>query len=88
MKLMYKRHQLPNPGYEEGGILTAINEVTGSDFSALYGRMVNTTEDLPYELLGKLGLTVDVKGVVSIDGAASQRAIDLRKAWLHRPSGI
>jgi predicted metalloprotease with PDZ domain len=85
MKLMYKRHQLPAPGYEESGVLAAINEVSGSDFTALYNRMVNTTDELPYELLGKLALTVDSRsGRVLLDESAPQKAMGLRKAWLNR----
>ncbi|HWA82079.1 MAG TPA: hypothetical protein VG820_01495 [Fimbriimonadaceae bacterium] len=89
MRLMYSRYHLPQPGYDEGGILAAINEVTGSDFSHLYNQMVNTTEELPYDLLEKIGIAVDpASGSVTVDQKASGKTVVLRNAWLDRPGGI
>ncbi len=85
MRLMFKRFRLPQPGYEEGGILTAINEVSGSDFSQLYSIMVNSTEELPYDQLEKIGVTVDpANGNVTLNPNAGDKASGLRKAWLNR----
>ncbi|MFI5387456.1 MAG: hypothetical protein ACHQ50_15215, partial [Fimbriimonadales bacterium] len=85
MKLMYKRYQLPQPGYEEGGVLAAINEVSGSDYTLLYNRMVNSTDELPYEVLEKIGITVDANtNNVTVDPQASARAVEFRRAWLAR----
>ncbi|HVL39665.1 MAG TPA: PDZ domain-containing protein [Fimbriimonadaceae bacterium] len=55
-RLMMPRHQLPKPGYEEEGVLKALNEVAGRDLSALYKAMVQSTEELPYEVLKGIGL--------------------------------
>lgn len=63
MRLMMSKYHLPsNPGYEENGILLAINEVTGQDFSELYKQMVYTTDDLPYDLLQNIGIRVVAPG--------------------------
>jgi predicted metalloprotease with PDZ domain len=56
MRLLYSKYHLPEPGYEENGLLAALNEVCGQDMSKLYNSMVKTTEDLPYALLQKIGL--------------------------------
>lgn len=56
--MMSKYHLPAAPGYEENGILQAINQVSGQDFSELYKKMVYTTEELPYELLQNIGLKV------------------------------
>lgn len=56
MRLMYAKYKLPQPGYEEDGILQAINQVSGHDCKDLYSRIVDTTEEMPYSLLAGLGL--------------------------------
>lgn len=58
MRLLYSRHALPKPGYEEDEILTAINEVAGADLSRLYTRIVRSTDEAPYDVLGGLGLEI------------------------------
>lgn len=58
MRLLYSRHRLPKPGYEEDGIRSAINEVAGVDLGGLYDRMVRSTAELPYENLRSIGLEV------------------------------
>jgi predicted metalloprotease with PDZ domain len=89
MRLMYKRYQLPNPGFEENGIIEAVNEVAGIDLSRLCNQMINSTLDLPYDLLEKIGINVDpATGVASVDQRASARVAELRNAWLERPGGI
>lgn len=89
MRLLYSRYHLPQPGYDEGGILAAINEITGNDYTHLYNQMVNTTEELPYDLLEKIGISVDpAEGTVTIDQKATGKPVVLRNAWLDRPGGI
>lgn len=58
MRLLYARHALPRPGMSEDGVKLAINEVAGKDLSALYDRLARSTEEMPYELLGRIGLRV------------------------------
>lgn len=59
MRLMYLKYKLPNPGYPEDGILAAINQVSGQDFSGLYHSMIQTTDEMPYGLLSGIGLRYD-----------------------------
>ncbi len=65
MRLMYQRfygapgatYYLPGRGYEESDILSALNEVSGSDFSDFFRRYIQGTDPLPYaETLAKAGL--------------------------------
>ena len=57
MRYMYEQYHLPDkPGYPENGILLAINQVSGHDFSELYHKLVYTTDDLPYQLLEDIGI--------------------------------
>lgn len=57
MRHMLEKHAPPKPGYDEDGILVAINEVTGLDFTPLYTRLARTTEELPYsEVFAAAGL--------------------------------
>jgi len=89
MRLMYKRYHLPQPGYDENGILSAINEVTGGDYTELYNQMVNSTEELPYNLLERIGISVDLdSGIATADQKVSGKPADLRKSWLDRPSSV
>lgn len=69
MRLLYSRHKLPNPGYPEDGILKAINEVAGTDLSALYRRIVQSTEELPYEVLEQIGLRVPMPGTSGVSAS-------------------
>ncbi|MBX3119447.1 MAG: hypothetical protein KF784_10300 [Fimbriimonadaceae bacterium] len=62
MSLLYARHKLPQPGYPEDGILKAINEVSGKDFTELYNQMARTTQELPYERLSAIGLRIRQPG--------------------------
>jgi predicted metalloprotease with PDZ domain len=62
MRHLFKQHRLPQPGYEEDGLLKAINEVTGQDFTTLYDRMARSTQELPYELLKGIGLRLRIPG--------------------------
>jgi predicted metalloprotease with PDZ domain len=67
MRLLFSRHRLPNPGFEEGGLLKAINEVSGHDLSEVYRQVVQSTQEMPYEELQALGLRVRMPGDGSKD---------------------
>jgi predicted metalloprotease with PDZ domain len=57
MRYLFHECAPPKPGYDENGILAAINTVTGSDLTQLYDRMVRSTEELPYaEIFTAAGL--------------------------------
>ncbi|MGC8783098.1 MAG: M61 family metallopeptidase [Armatimonadota bacterium] len=49
MRFLMERYAYPKPGFEEDGILQAINRVVAQDLSALYRRMVASTDPLPYD---------------------------------------
>jgi predicted metalloprotease with PDZ domain len=49
MRLMMERYNFPKIGYPEDGILKAYSEVAGQDMSAFYRRLVESTDELPYE---------------------------------------
>jgi predicted metalloprotease with PDZ domain len=89
MRYMFSKYHLPDKqGYEEKGILEAVNTVSGTDLSELYNKLIYSTDDLPYELLQGIGLRVlqpsqeymtlgfstDSRGVVDevSDGVGSQ----------------
>lgn len=58
-RYMYSRYHLPDkPGYEENGILEAVNTVSGLDLTDLYNKMVYSTDELPYDLLEGIGIRV------------------------------
>lgn len=60
MRFLVERYAYPLPGFEEDGILQAINRVVAQDVSALYRRMVQSTEPLPYdEILRYAGFRVE-----------------------------
>jgi len=65
MRLLFERHRLPHPGYEEDDLRKAINEVAGADLTELYRKIVRSTEEMPYDELKALGLRVRMPG----DGA-------------------
>lgn len=62
LRALYDKYKSPKPGYEENGILAAINEVSGQDMTALYHDMLQSTEELPYEFLRGMGLRVQAPG--------------------------
>lgn len=98
MRLLYTRHKLPNPGFDDDGIMAAISEVAGRDLSSLYKDMVRSTKPLPYDLLGEMGIKVVKPGeeipgdggekadrfMVVRDPNASITEVKLREAWLKR----
>jgi predicted metalloprotease with PDZ domain len=60
LRFLMERYAYPKPGFEEDGILQAINRVVGRDVSALYQRMVASTEPLPYdEVLPFIGVRAE-----------------------------
>lgn len=67
MRLMMSKYSLPKPGYEEDGILKAMNEVTGTDMSALYKKCAQSTEELPYDQLSSLGLRAVIPDQFYVD---------------------
>jgi predicted metalloprotease with PDZ domain len=78
-------------GFEEGGILKAVNEVTGLDFTDYFTKYVSGTEELPYaEVVRPAGLSVGrqkVLGVVLRDMKVSVEPPDgseAKKAGLRR----
>ena len=58
MRLLYRRYRLPQPGYDEDGILRAINEVAEKDLTPLYSQIIRSTGELPYADLRGIGLLV------------------------------
>lgn len=87
MRLMYKKYKLPNPGYQEDDILKALNEVSGRDLSELYHSMVQTTNEMPYDLLAGIGLKYAPDGDTALirDPNATGPALSRFNEWLHRP---
>ena len=66
MRYLMDRYGYPKPGFEEDGILQAINRVVGQDMSALYRRMVSTTEPLPYdEILRYIGVRLERQSIAT-----------------------
>lgn len=62
MRLMWAKYRLPNPGFEEDGVLKALNEVAGKDLGGLYRRIVQSTEEVPFGGLQAIGLRVREPG--------------------------
>jgi predicted metalloprotease with PDZ domain len=58
MRAMYNRYRLPQPGYDEDGILRTVNEVAGVDLSASYALMIRTTGEMPFQDVQAIGLRV------------------------------
>ncbi len=85
MRLLFDRYRLPNAGYPEDGILKAINEVAGTDLSNLYQQIVYSTREMPYELLGYIGMELDPQGNLRLKPDADAAALKLREGWLRIP---
>jgi predicted metalloprotease with PDZ domain len=57
MRLLDAQYGKPGKGYEEDGLLKAINEVSGKDFTDAYYRYVRSTEEIPWnDILKDAGL--------------------------------
>jgi predicted metalloprotease with PDZ domain len=86
MRLMYQRfygappdtYYLPGHGYEEGDVLRALNEVSGTDFTDFFRRYVQGTDPLPYAgTLAKAGLGLNSAATV---GSSPSLGIQFRPA--------
>lgn len=78
MRLLMQRHAPPKPGYGEDELRATVNEVAGLDLSALYNRLVRSTEEMPFaECLGYAGLSINL---TPLSGAAPEQ-IALRNSW-------
>lgn len=90
MRLLWDRHRLPKPGYDEDGIRRAINEVAMKDLSSIYDQVVRSTREMPYELLQTIGLRVVAPGqeysdwTLMRDPDPSERAGGLLVGFLKR----
>ena len=62
MRLLFERHRLPKAGFEEGEILKTMNEISGTDLTPLYQTIVQSTDEIPYDVLRKLGLRLRIPG--------------------------
>jgi predicted metalloprotease with PDZ domain len=55
-------------GFEENGILKAVNEVSGADFTEFFSHYVSGKDELPYgDALGELGLTISVQKTLPLN---------------------
>ncbi len=102
MRALYQKGKLPKAGYGEDDIRLAINEVAGKDLSALYTKMVRSTDELPYGLANKIGIRINLSNAgrqnsnpvannefdVEVDPSASPQAKALYSVWLHRLNRI
>jgi len=78
MRLLYKRHAPPQPGYGEDELRTVINEVAGVDLSDLYDLLVRSTDEMPFaECLAYAGLDANLQPLPT----ATPAQIALRKDW-------
>ena len=81
-------------GFEEGGILNAVNEVSGKDFTEFFTRYVSGTEELPYvevakeaglSLTRRKALSISLQGMRVVEPAADSEA---KKADVRRNDRI
>ncbi|HMS56129.1 MAG TPA: hypothetical protein PKA27_12080 [Fimbriimonadaceae bacterium] len=56
MRLLFSKHRLPKPGFDEDNLRAVMSEVAGTDLSGLYDTMIRTTKEVPYEGLSRIGL--------------------------------
>lgn len=87
IRLLYQRHRLPKPGYDEDQLRTAINEVAMADLTPLYHRMLRSTDGFPFEPLNAIGLrygTVGASGRPTLHRIPepSARQSRLLEGWL------
>jgi predicted metalloprotease with PDZ domain len=77
MRYLFERYCRPKPGYDENGILQAINAVSGQDFTELYDQMVRSTEELPCaEVYRAAGLDYRAGGTIPNPGFKADVAGD------------
>jgi predicted metalloprotease with PDZ domain len=95
MRYLYSKYHLPEPGYEENGILDALNQVSGTNLTPLYNLLARSTEEMPYEIMKKIGLRLRPKAegdpetigsyVVERDPDATTQAQQLLEQYLAKP---
>ena len=79
MRELLKRHNPPKPGYDEDGILDAINAITKTDLTAFYTLLARTTKPLPFaECLGGIGLDVNLEPLPNVTPIQAA----LRRDWV------
>ncbi len=91
MRLLYREYKFPHAGFDEDGILRAINQVAGQDMTGLYKLMIRSTAELPYSDLHSMGLKVLIPqnsgdgamGVIE-DSNATPEEVKLRDGWLSK----
>lgn len=64
---LYKEHRLPNSGFSEKQLVTAINEVAGVNLTKKLNSMIETPEELDYSVLDHFGLRLIEPGKSYLD---------------------
>ena len=78
MRLLFKRHNPPKPGYAEDEIRATVSEVAGEDLSAFYDLLTRSVAEMPFaECLGYAGLDLDLRPRPNESTAEA----DLREKW-------
>ncbi|MBS1718640.1 MAG: M61 family metallopeptidase [Armatimonadetes bacterium] len=87
MRLLWTRYRLPQAGYEESDLMAAIDEVAGVSLDDLYRKLINTTDDVPYDVLQRIGLKVSDMGGFRLihDSGMSATAQRLYEGWISIP---
>lgn len=67
MRTLYSQHALPNPGFEEDGLLKLFVLMQPKESDALYRQMMQTKGPLPYQLLENLGLRLQQPGITYVE---------------------
>lgn len=84
LRLLLQRYAPPNPGYTDADLRAAFNAVAGKDISAVYDRMVHSTQEMPLETcLSYVGLSTTLEPL----GSSGLDAMSLRGLWLSSPEG-
>ncbi len=83
MRGMYAKYGLPKPGFGEDAIRAELVLLGGEAFGPVYDRMVRSTAELPYELLGGIGLLPEGGGLVA-SPEATERQRELLAKFLSR----
>ena len=94
MRLLFAEHELPKAGYEEDELRQVINIVAGRDLSDLYTKMIRSTDEMPYSLLAKVGISAtwnlnnSGQATLNPNAAATSHQKELYQVWLHRLNSI
>lgn len=62
MRSFYAKYQLPKPGFQDNDIKDAFISMGGTKMGPLYDTLVRTTNEVPYDLLTKMGLRLLIPG--------------------------